>query len=230
MEMGEKLLQARKEAGLSQRQLCGEVITRNMLSQIEHGTARPSMATLQYLAGQLGKPVSYFLEEEMDVSPNHMLMAHARRAYGEGKWEEVRTILAGFRQPDAIFAVEYGFLLGKTTLLAAEQAIAQQKILYAKALLTDLEPVSRGYENLNRQRILLLASITEAGIPELCRDLPSLDAELYVRARAAVEQKQWRRGLAILDAMENKDTIGEALHLLEEEHHHHHGHHHHHHP
>ena len=34
MELGEKLLRARQEAGLSQRQLCGEEIPRNMLSQI----------------------------------------------------------------------------------------------------------------------------------------------------------------------------------------------------
>ena len=61
MEMGELLRQARLEAGLTQRELCGERITRNMLSQIENGAARPSMATLQYLADALGKPVSYFL-------------------------------------------------------------------------------------------------------------------------------------------------------------------------
>ena len=53
MELGEKLLRARQEAGLSQRQLCGDVITRNMLSRIEHGTARPSMDTLQYLVGRV---------------------------------------------------------------------------------------------------------------------------------------------------------------------------------
>ena len=64
MELGEKLKQARLEAGLSQRQLCGEEITRNMLSLIENGAAKPSMKTLQYLAGRLGKSVSFFLEEE----------------------------------------------------------------------------------------------------------------------------------------------------------------------
>ena len=53
MELGEKLRQARLEAGFSQRQLCGEEITRNMLSQIEHGTAKPSMKTLQFLAARL---------------------------------------------------------------------------------------------------------------------------------------------------------------------------------
>ena len=54
MSLGEKLRQARLEAGLSQRALCGEEITRNMLSQIEHGTARPSMDTLRALALRLG--------------------------------------------------------------------------------------------------------------------------------------------------------------------------------
>ena len=39
--LGQRIRQARQEAGLSQRQLCGETITRNMLSQIESGKARP---------------------------------------------------------------------------------------------------------------------------------------------------------------------------------------------
>ena len=78
MELGEKLLQARLEAGLSQRQLCADVITRNMLSLVEHGTARPSMDTLRYLAGKLGKPMSYFLEEDVVTSSNQPLMQQAR--------------------------------------------------------------------------------------------------------------------------------------------------------
>ena len=39
MELGQKVKQARLELGLSQRQLCGDVITRNMLSKIENGEA-----------------------------------------------------------------------------------------------------------------------------------------------------------------------------------------------
>ncbi len=64
MELGEKLRLARLEAGLSQRALCGDEITRNMLSRIENGAARPSMKTLRFLAARLDKPVSYFLEED----------------------------------------------------------------------------------------------------------------------------------------------------------------------
>ena len=61
MELGEKLRQTRLELGLSQRQVCGDTITRNMLSRIENGQAKPSMKTLQYLASVLQKPVGYFL-------------------------------------------------------------------------------------------------------------------------------------------------------------------------
>ena len=46
MTIGEKIRLARQEAGLSQRQLCGQQVTRNMLSQIENGSARPSVDTL----------------------------------------------------------------------------------------------------------------------------------------------------------------------------------------
>ena len=80
MELGARLRQARLEAGISQRQLCGDVITRNMLSQIENGSARPSMDTLRYLAGQLGKPLSYFLEDDAVTSPNQELMEKLRLA------------------------------------------------------------------------------------------------------------------------------------------------------
>ena len=40
MELGQKLRRARQELGLTQRQLCGDTITRNMLSLIESGVYR----------------------------------------------------------------------------------------------------------------------------------------------------------------------------------------------
>ena len=77
MELGAKIKQARLDAGLSQRQLCGDTITRNMLSLIESGRAKPSMDTLRYLAEQLGKPMGYFLEEQA-VSPEREEMKKTR--------------------------------------------------------------------------------------------------------------------------------------------------------
>ena len=92
MDIGQRLKQARLEAGLSQRQLCGDVITRNMLSQIENGSARPSMDTLRYLSSRLGKPMGYFLEEDAVTSPNQQVMEQARQASGT-QVLEILTVL-----------------------------------------------------------------------------------------------------------------------------------------
>ena len=100
MELGQRIKDARTRLGLSQRQLCGDVITRNMLSQIENGAARPSMDTLSYLAKQLGKPVSYFLEEDAVISPNQERMRKARQAFAAGNFEKAAALLDQYLDPD----------------------------------------------------------------------------------------------------------------------------------
>lgn len=105
MELGTRLKQARLEAGLSQRQLCSDLITRNMLSQIENGSAHPSMATLQALAARLGKPVSYFLAEP-SVSPNQSLIQSARDAYRAGEYAAALELLRTYQVPDPVFDPE----------------------------------------------------------------------------------------------------------------------------
>lgn len=66
MTLGNKIKRARLEAGMTQAQLAGENITRNMLSLIENDNAEPSMKTIRYLADRLSLPVGYFLSEESD--------------------------------------------------------------------------------------------------------------------------------------------------------------------
>ena len=103
MELGEKLRQARLDARLTQRQLCGDRITRNMLSQIENGLARPSMETLRYLAGQLKKPVSYFLEETAVVSANQEVMARARSCFDLADYAGAAAALEDYQEPDPVY-------------------------------------------------------------------------------------------------------------------------------
>ena len=64
MTLGQKLRQARIRAGLTQRQVVGDRITRNMLSQIENDLAAPSMKTLEYLAATLGVTAGWLLADE----------------------------------------------------------------------------------------------------------------------------------------------------------------------
>ena len=62
--LGEKIRALRKELNMTQTELAGSEMTKSMLSQIENNTAMPSMKNLQYLAARLGKPASYFLDQE----------------------------------------------------------------------------------------------------------------------------------------------------------------------
>src|SRR5258708_21592393 len=63
-QIGDRIRKARTEAGLSQAQLGAPHFTRAYVSAIELGKVRPAMKSLEFLADKLGKPTSYFLEDE----------------------------------------------------------------------------------------------------------------------------------------------------------------------
>ena len=66
LTLGQKIRQARLELRLTQEEVAGDFITRNMLSKIEHDVTTPSLKTIQHLARRLNKPISYFLNNEYD--------------------------------------------------------------------------------------------------------------------------------------------------------------------
>ncbi|MBP3684066.1 MAG: helix-turn-helix domain-containing protein [Oscillospiraceae bacterium] len=210
MELGEKLRAARLEAGLSQRQLCGEEITRNMLSQIEHGTAMPSMKTLQYLASRLGKSVSYFLEEGAVISPNQQVMDAARQHYDKGEFSEAAEALSEYRSPDPVYDREQQLLQALLFLKLAERAVAQKRNIYARELLGQVQ-LEGCYcaEALQRQRLLLWG---KTGGDDVVRLLPNLDEELELRAKAAFGNGDLERAVRLLDAVE--DQSGPEWNLL----------------
>lgn len=201
MELGQKILQARQEAGLSQRQLCGDIITRNMLSQIEHGTARPSMDTLQALAARLEKPVSYFLEEKAAISPNQDLLEQARAADPAEAW----LILKGFRHPDPILSWEWKCRSFLAALAATEQAMQAGKRQYARQLLEEAAEFDHGIPDLERKRLLLLAELAEEKA-EIISRLPAIDEELRMRAEAALQENRAEKAMDLLRAMENREN------------------------
>lgn len=210
MEMGQRLKAARLELGLSQRQLCGDVITRNMLSQIENGAARPSMDTLRYLAEELGKPLSYFLEEDAVTSPNQTLMDQARQ---EPDSKKVLEMLAQYREPDPVFDREKELLTRLATLNLAEASARDGKIIYAAGLLEELGPLEGGYcaGDLERRRLLLLGQVKPQMLEAVCDGLPSLDEELMLRANCALNRGGWDRCGALLDAAETRDEAWNFL-------------------
>lgn len=209
MELGEKLRQARLDAGLSQRQLCGDIITRNMLSQIENGSARPSMDTLRYLASRLGRSLSYFLEDTAVTSPNQAVMDSARKAFAAGSFSEALETLEGYRSPDDVFDQEYGLLRALCLMELARLAVTEDRLPYARELLERAAEAgaATAYFSpaLERQRLLLLADAA-ADTAVIVQALPADDRELMLRARAALDSGDASRAGACLDAAENRES------------------------
>ena len=199
MELGTRLKQARLEAGLSQRQLCGDVITRNMLSQIENGTAKPSMDTLRYLAGVLGKSIGYFLEEEAVTSPNQQLMVKLRTAFEQENWAEVLTQLQFYSSPDPVFDWERYLLSALSRLELAEAALQDQKPGYAEALLTqageDGKQTPYYTDQQEQRRLCLLYMARPDRAKELCKLLPKDSLRTLLLAAANPDRAE-----QILDA------------------------------
>ena len=205
MTLGEKLKQARLDAGLSQRQLCGDAITRNMLSQIENGSARPSMDTLAYLASRLGKTVSYFLEEQAVVSPNLALMEQARRCHRAEDWRGCVTALANYQSPDEVCDGEAEMLKNHALLMLANWALEAGKTRYARDLLQQINQDSIYYPALQRQHRILLAKA------EVEMELADLDEELLLQAAAALKKDNYDRCLDLLQAVGEKGKTQWAL-------------------
>lgn len=209
MGLGERLRQARLEAGLSQRQLCGERITRNMLSQLESGSASPSVATLQYLAARLGKPVGYFLEEET-ASSNQQVMNAARRAAG---WEVLEALKA-YEAPDEVFDRERWLLEALTCLELAEEALAAEKRPLAWSLLE--QAAAAGAKTpyytpqLERSRICLACRVRPEKAAALTAGLEPPE-ELLPLARAALEAGEPERCGKLLDAFPQDTPLWHLL-------------------
>lgn len=87
MNLGEKIKAARLERHMTQKDVVGDYITRNMLSKIENGSATPSVKTLEYLAGALGLPAGYFMSESNgdELIPGDMTTA--RNYFKEEEYE-----------------------------------------------------------------------------------------------------------------------------------------------
>ena len=93
-ELGKRIKEARLAKKMTQTEVVGTFITRNMLSQIESGTATPSLKTLEYLAGVLDIPVQTLIpdgrEESEDIASHSDADAdklwEAKERYAEGQY------------------------------------------------------------------------------------------------------------------------------------------------
>ena len=95
MTLGDKIKQARLARGMTQSELCDGGITRNMLSQIENGTATPSLETLEFISHRLDIPTGYLLSDEYDTQLYlfHAEMNKVRELFREKKYRDCISLL-----------------------------------------------------------------------------------------------------------------------------------------
>ena len=91
MNLGEKIKYFRLKQGLTQSQLAGTFITRNMLSKIENGSAQPSLATVEYITERLGLPRGFLISGKDDTQQyeNSQMLEIMKSMYANGEFEEL---------------------------------------------------------------------------------------------------------------------------------------------
>lgn len=91
-ELGRRIREARLAKKMTQTEAAGDFITRNMLSQIESGSANPSLKTLEYLAGVLDIPVSSLIpdnkEEKPKVEISSGVLIEAKNLFNSGEYQK----------------------------------------------------------------------------------------------------------------------------------------------
>lgn len=201
MTMGQRILAARQAAGLSQRELAGEEITRNMLSALEHDCANPSVATLKYLSQKLDRPVSYFLGEDVPQIPEYPQLEEARRAYDAGEYRRCLELLEEIPQPGAVLDREVSLLRTLAAMELAEEMIAQGRLPYARELLNRAARAGAECPYFGSPEQAWLAVLrARAGEPG---ELPDVDEVLLLRAE---RERDAGAALTLLNAVRDQDS------------------------
>lgn len=199
LEIGKRIRALRLSQSLTQADVCGESITRNMLSLIENGNASPSLPTLIYLSQRLGVPVGYFFstsEEEISAYAKMSRIHDIRQLFRDTEYtacidlcrtlphpdDEIRRILA-----ECYLALGAAACQQKTLATAESYLNNAQKILTANPLGTD--PLASTVDFL----LHLIQGVTSARIS---RDL--WDASRYPCSRVPSEFFVYLRTLELI--------------------------------
>ena len=155
MQIGEKIKRLRTAKLMTQSELVGGEITRNMLSRIENGAAQPSMATVKYIAERLNVSAGFLLADEADeilyfksAEIGNIKKAYANKDYAlcremckNSEWcdDELMLILAESTANVAIDAFYHGNLRNATELFDEAISYCSQTIYNSSALLSKIK-------------------------------------------------------------------------------------------
>ncbi len=128
--LGEKIKKIRKMRGLTQAELVGDTVTRNMLSSIENGKASPSLDTLMCIADRLSVSVSYLISEEDDLVfyEKKSKISQIYRAYSAKNYTACINLINSISEKDN----ELYYLLCVSHLLQGKKELAHGSLSKAQ--------------------------------------------------------------------------------------------------
>ena len=209
MNIGERIRELRISKLMTQADLAGDHITRNMLSCIENGSANPSLSTIVYIAGRLGVPAGFLLADQGDEMAYRKMsnLSNIKKAYTTGDVQSCRSLcLSGCPEPDdeiclllancdAGIAVEEfwsGKLRSSCRFFDEALSYAEKTIYSTDAIEAEIRVYFRFMERISHT---------------LYSDLLDEGKALSVKSNSIISQY-----LDALDALDNGDaTVAEAL-------------------
>lgn len=141
VELGKRIKEARLARKMTQSDVVGDFITRNMLSQIESGTANPSVKTLTYLAKVLQLPVNYLLPDELEtydvseetVNEDFEALINMKSAYKREDYQKAAELAEKYTGKENVITDEANAVLARAYLELAKKADNPREALaYAK--------------------------------------------------------------------------------------------------
>ncbi len=143
MTLGEKIRARRKELGLTQKDVAGTAVTRNMICAIERGDVSPSLATLAAIAETLSVPIEYLVSDEEDLTPYLVqdVLPKLRNAYAAGRYADCLTICR--RLPEKARRDEAAYLTAAALIGLAERAIDAGNLASVPAYLSEAEAYTK---------------------------------------------------------------------------------------
>lgn len=140
MEIGSKIKKVRLLKNMTQAELCGDFITRNMLSAIENNRALPSLPALEYFVDKLEISASYFFANTSDPLP-YMLehkLPHFRKLSDERKYNKLLHEASEFENCQStelrLLLANANFNLGQNHFIEGNLSEAQKHFEKAEVL------------------------------------------------------------------------------------------------
>ena len=133
MNIGEKIKKLRLEKMMTQAELSGDQVTRNMLSLIEKGKAIPSLQTLNYLASRLKVSTAFLLanEHEERMLVKYSKIADIRLAYKNKNYRICMDLCKRLGRNSEIKDDEIKLIMAECALNIAKDEIYSDRIRMA---------------------------------------------------------------------------------------------------